>query len=224
MPNKPPVQAVLFDLDGTLADTAPDMADALNILLSKHNKPAIDHELARKYTSRGSVALIQLGFGELIDDNHREELREEYLQIYADNLCIKTKLFNGITELLNTLDEKSISWGVVTNKPGFLTKPLLKKLGITQRTTCVVSGDSLVNRKPHPDPLHHAAKLLSVTEKDTIYIGDDPRDIQAGQAAGMHTAIAAYGYIPDNQDIESWGADLIIQQALGLKDWLFTNS
>lgn len=218
------VQAVLFDLDGTLVNTAPDMADALNILLNKHGKPAVDYDSARKQTSRGSLGLIQLGFGTLIEDIHREELRKEYLQIYADNLCIKTELFNGVTELLSILDEKDISWGIVTNKPGFLTEPLLEELGITQRTHCVVSGDSLENRKPHPDPLHHAAELLSVSEKDTVYIGDDPRDIQAGQAAGMHTAIAAYGYIPDDQNIESWGADLIIQQPLNIKDWLFTHS
>ena len=224
MPNKTQVQAVLFDLDGTLADTAPDMADALNILLSKHNRPPVDYELARKHTSRGSAALIQLGFEELSNDAHREELRKEYLQTYANNLCIKTELFSGVVELLETLDEKGISWGVVTNKPGFLAEPLLKILGITERTKCVVSGDSLVNRKPHPDPLHHAAKLLNVNEINTIYVGDDPRDIQAGQAASMHTAIAAYGYIPDNQDIESWGADLIIQQPLDIKEWLFTCS
>ena len=184
----------------------------------------MDYESARKQTSRGSVGLIQLGFGTSIEDTHREELKKEYLQIYADNLCIKTELFNGITELLNSLDEKNIAWGIVTNKPGFLAEPLLNQLGITQRTTCIVSGDSLANRKPHPDPLHHAAEILTVNEQDTIYIGDDPRDIHAGQAAGMHTAIAAYGYIPDDQNIESWGADLIIQQALDLKDWLFTNS
>ena len=218
------IKAILFDLDGTLANTAPDMSDALNILLNKHGKPHVDYESARKQTSRGSLGLIQLGFGPSLEEAHREELKKEYLQIYANNLCHKTELFDGITEVLNMLDDNSIAWGIVTNKPGFLTEPLLKELGITQRTSCIVCGDTLTTRKPHPDPLHHAAAELNVNEKDTIYLGDDPRDIQAGQAAGMKTAVAAYGYIPDDQDIHAWGADLIVQQPSNIKDWIFTSS
>ena len=218
------VQAILFDLDGTLADTSPDMADTLNLLFRKHDIPELSHEAIRNHTSRGSRALIQLGFEEKLDEPLGSQLQKEYLQLYANNLCIRTTLFPGVNELLNSLDGKDIPWGIVTNKPGALAEPLIQELNIASRAVCMVSGDSLLRSKPHPDPLHHAAKLLGIDEKDTVYVGDDPRDIQAGKAAGMCTAVAAYGYIQDHEDPYNWGADIVLQQALQLKDWLFTNS
>jgi len=158
---KPPhLQAVLFDLDGTLADTSADMANALNILFNDINKPSVDYELARKHTSQGSIALIQLGFNTPLEDPLRTQLQKQYLQIYSENLCLKTKLFPGIPNLLDELDNTNTPWGVVTNKPGYLAEPLLVQLDLAERSQRIVSGDTLQRRKPHPDPLHHAAKML----------------------------------------------------------------
>lgn len=224
MPSNAKVKAVLFDLDGTLADTSPDMADALNLLLTKYGKQTLDDQLIRSHTSRGSVAMIQLGFEEVLEEAHSHKLRDEFLQLYAENLCNRTQLFPGVNELLAFLDESEIPWGIVTNKPGNLAEPLVQTLGIAFNAVCMVSGDTLTRRKPDPDQLHHAANMLGIKEQDIIYMGDDPRDVQAGKAAGMQTAVAAYGYIQDDQDISSWDADIVFQQALGLKDWLFSNS
>ncbi len=224
MSNNARVQAVLFDLDGTLADTSPDMTDALNILFQRYNKPTLDYQSVRPHTSRGSVAMIQLGFDEPLEEQHSMQLRDEFLEIYAENLCKQTKLFPGIYELLDSLDEFEIPWGIVTNKPGALAEPLVQELGIAFRAVCMVSGDSLSRRKPDPDQLYHAANMLGVSEQNTVYMGDDPRDVQAGKAAGMQTAVAAYGYIQDNQNPENWGSDVVLQHALHLKDWLFSKS
>jgi 2-phosphoglycolate phosphatase len=224
MINIPRVQAVLFDLDGTLADTAPDIADALNTLFKIHSKPTLDYELVRKNTSRGSIALIQLGFEETLEQEYMHQLRDEFLQIYADNLCKQTQLFPGVTELLESLDNSDLPWGIVTNKPGNLAEPLAQKLGIAFNAVCMVCGDSLARRKPDPDQLHHAANMLGINEQDTLYMGDDPRDVIAGKAAGMKTAVAAYGYIQDDQDTSTWDADITLQQPLDLKNWLFSNS
>ena len=224
MSNNARVQAVLFDLDGTLADTSPDMTDALNILFQRYNKPTLDYQSVRPHTSRGSVAMIQLGFDEPLEEQHSMQLRDEFLEIYAENLCKQTKLFPGIDELLDSLDKFEIPWGIVTNKPGALAEPLVQELGIAFRAVCMVSGDSLSRRKPDPDQLYHAANMLGVSEQNTVYMGDDPRDVQAGKAAGMQTAVAAYGYIQDNQNPENWGSDVVLQHALQLKDWLFSKS
>jgi phosphoglycolate phosphatase len=224
MPRNTKVKAVLFDLDGTLADTSPDMTVALNKLLTKYGRQTLDYELVRKNTSRGSVAMIQLGFDETLEEKHSNQLRDEFLQLYAEDLCNQTQLFPGVAELLDTLDESNIPWGVVTNKPGMLAEPLVQKLDIAFRAVCMVSGDSLSRRKPDPDQLHHAANMLGISEEDTIYMGDDPRDVQAGKAAGMKTAVAAYGYIQDEHDPRTWGADVVFQKPLELKDWLFSNS
>lgn len=222
MPNTPRVKAVLFDLDGTLADTSKDMADALNILFKNHGKPDLSYEHVRNTTSRGSIAMIQLGYKETLAQEIMHPLRDEFLQIYADNLCKHTQLFPGVIELLQSLDESDIPWGIVTNKPGNLAEPLIQQLGIDLSAACIVSGDTLARRKPDPDQLHHAAGILGIEEQNTVYMGDDPRDIIAGKAASMKTAVAAYGYIQEDQDPHDWNADVIFQQALDLKDWLFS--
>lgn len=224
MPSNARVKAVLFDLDGTLADTSPDMVDTLNTLLTKHGRPALDYALVRNHTSRGSIAMIQLGYDQPLEEKHSHVLRDEFLQLYADNLCNQTQLFPGVKNLLDTLDESNIPWGIVTNKPGNLAEPLVQQLDIAFNAVCMVSGDSLSRRKPDPDQLHHAASMLGIKEHDTVYMGDDPRDVQAGKAAGMKTVVAAYGYIQDGEDPHSWNADAVFQQALDLKDWLFSNS
>jgi len=218
----PHVQAVLFDLDGTVADTAPDMADALNELLSQHNKNTLSHDQLRQHTSRGAIALIEQGFNEALTPKQVNQLRDTFLQIYANRLCNKTTLFPGIAELLNFLDAENIPWGIVTNKPGNLAEPLIHELGLAARSQCIISGDTLPQRKPHPAPLLHAAKIMGIENTQCIYVGDDPRDVEAGKAATMQTAAAAYGYIQDSEDLNLWGADVVIQNALELKGWLFT--
>lgn len=218
------VRAVLFDLDGTLADTSPDMTDALNELLIRHNKNTLEYELVRKNTSRGSIAMIELGFGGPLEEKHGLKLRDEFLQIYANMLCNKTKLFPGVAELLDFLDQTKIPWGIVTNKPSRLAEPLIQELDIAYRAICAVSGDALSRRKPSPDQLFHAANILGVDGADCIYMGDDPRDVEAGKAAKMKTAVAAYGYIQDHQDPYSWDADVVFENALELRDWLCTHN
>jgi len=224
MPSNARVKAVLFDLDGTLADTSPDMTAVLNLLLAKHGRPEVDYARARNHTSRGSIAMIQLGFEEPLKEKLIHILRDEFLQLYAENLCKQTQLFPGVAELLALLDSANIPWGIVTNKPGNLAEPLVQELGIATSAACTISGDSLTRRKPEPDQLHHAANILGIKERDILYMGDDPRDIQAGKAAGMKTAVAAYGYIPEDEDHHSWKADEVFLQPLDLKDWLFSDS
>lgn len=224
MTNTSKVRAVLFDLDGTLADTSPDLTDALNQLLKKHGKSTLNYDHVRKNTSRGSIAMIELGFNEILEEEHGMQLREEFMEIYSTMLCNKTKLFPEVPELLDFLDHAEVPWGIVTNKPGRFAEPLVQELEIAYRAICLVSGDSLSRRKPSPDQLHHAANIIGINESDCIYMGDDQRDVQAGKAAEMKTAVAAYGYIQDNDDPRSWGADAVFNNALELKDWLFIHN
>ena len=186
-----------------------------------YDSSALDYDLVRAHTSRGSVAMIELGFGKSLDEQSGMQLRDEFLKIYATMLCNKTNLFPGVPEVLDSLDETEIPWGIVTNKPGRLAEPLVQELDIAFRAVCMVSGDSLSRRKPSPDQLLHAANMLGIENCNCIYMGDDPRDVQAGKAAEMMTAVAAYGYIQDNHDPTTWGGDIVFNQPIELKDWLF---
>ncbi len=215
------VRAVLFDLDGTLADTAPDMTDALNELLTKHGKDTLAYDLVRNHVSKGSMAMIELGFGEL-DEAQSLQLRDEFLHIYAHVLCNETKLFAEVPALLDFLDQSRIPWGIVTNKPGWLAEPLIQWLDVAFRTVCMISGDCMIRKKPSPDPLFHAANIIGVAPTACVYVGDDPRDVQAGKAAKMKTAVAAYGYIQDHHDPHTWGASVILERAGEFRDWLLT--
>ena len=200
--------AVLFDLDGTLVDTAPDMVAVLQELQRSHGIDPVDYELGRAYVSNGALGLLGLGFPE-IEHAVGSELHAAYLERYALRLCEASVLFPGLDRLLQVLDAAGLPWGVVTNKPAHLTDPLLDCLALAARSACTVSGDSLPQRKPDPAPLLHACELAGLLPQNTIYVGDASRDIQAGQNAGMATIAAAYGYVTPDDDPQRWGADLV---------------
>ena len=201
---------VLFDLDGTLLDTAPDMAAALNVLLQEEDKIPLSFESIRPLVSHGSRGLLALGFGLSPDMTEYPRLQERYLTIYSQALALNTTLFNGMETVIDALEKHTIPWGIVTNKPGWLTEPLLVQLDLDQRSACTVSGDTLLKRKPHPEPLLYASQRLGVDPQNSIYVGDAERDIQAGKNANMKTVIASYGYIQIHEQPQSWGADAII--------------
>lgn len=218
--HRPDIAHVLFDLDGTLLDTAPDLAAALNALLARHGRPALPYARIRPQVSHGGAALVRLGFG--IDPRAAgfEPLRQALLDLYHANVARETRLFDGMEALLGRIERAGMRWGIVTNKPGWLTAPLLRALGLDQRPACVVSGDTLPERKPHPAPLRHAAALMAGTPSRCLYIGDAARDIAAGRAAGMATLAALYGYIPDDEDPERWGATAAVATPAEIGTWL----
>lgn len=199
---------VFFDLDGTLVDTAPDMVAVLTALQKDNGSEPLPYELARASVSNGAVGLVNLAFPSA-DDNERSRLHREFLQRYEQAVCIGSTIFPGLAELLDVLDSHGRPWGVVTNKPERMTRPLLEKLGLSKRISCAVSGDTLPQRKPHPAPLLLACEQSGVHPGRSIYVGDDARDIVAGRAAGMTTIAAAYGYITAQDDPVLWEADYI---------------
>ena len=155
------INTVLFDLDGTLIDTAPDMAGALDILCDEESQTRLPFSAVRPVVSDGSVALIKLAFGDNLETNTLARLQLRYLEIYQDNLAVHSQLFDEMSDLLTELEEKNIKWGVVTNKPGWLTEPLMESLDLHLRAACIVSSDSTKNRKPHPEPMFYACKLTA---------------------------------------------------------------
>ena len=208
------IEAVLFDLDGTLIDTAPDMGGALNNLLIEEGLPALPLESIRPFVSQGGLVLTRLGFAEHVAEDEIEPLRLRYLQHYRDIVAESSALFDGFEEIISSLLARQINWGIVTNKPEWLTTPLLAALEID--SPVVICGDTLEHRKPHPMPLQVAAKRLNIDCENCIYVGDDERDIIAGNAANMNTLVAAYGYISATENIENWQADGVIQKPLDL--------
>lgn len=217
-------EAVLFDLDGTLADTAPDLCGTVNILLAEEGRPQQPFSSLRPHTSQGVRGLLGQGFG--IDSAHREyeRLAARFLAIYAGQLCDLSRLFDGIPDLLDALESRGIAWGIVTNKRARYTEPLVAALGLTPRTRCVVSGDTTAEAKPSPLPILHACRILRCLPQRTLYVGDDRRDIVAGQAAGTRTAAVSYGYLGDSSPIHTWGADFIADHPAALADYLFSSS
>jgi N-acetyl-D-muramate 6-phosphate phosphatase len=199
---------IFFDLDGTLVDTAPDMVAVLVALQKANGSKPLPYELARASVSNGALGLINLAFPS-VDEAERSRLHQEYLARYERAVCIGSRLFPGLLELLDRLDRHRRPWGVVTNKPQRMTLPLLEKLGLSGRMCCAVSGDTLPQRKPHPAPLLLACEKAGVKPQHSIYVGDDARDIVAGRAAGMTTIAATYGYITAEDDPVLWEADLI---------------
>lgn len=211
--------ALLLDLDGTLLDTAPDMGGALNGLLAEEGRAPLPPETIRPVVSHGAVRLVRLGFPEAEGDGF-ERLRLRFLALYAQRLADETRPFPGSIEVLDDLERRGVPWGVVTNKPGWLTDPLMTRLGLFDRAGCIVSGDTTPERKPHPLPLLHAAEIIGVRPADCVYAGDAERDIQAGRAAGMRTVVAAYGYIGNGDEPATWNAHGIIEHPGQLLEWL----
>lgn len=214
------IRTVLLDLDGTLADTAPDLAAALNKVLGEAGRPALPFHIVRPIVSHGSTGLIRLGFNMKPDDPSFADLRERLLAHYAQNLCRETRIFPGMPELLATLHRRGITWGIVTNKPAFLTEPLIERLALTYPPACVVSGDTTLNRKPHPEPMLHACAIARAQPSESLYVGDAERDIQAGREAGMKTLVALFGYIGENENPINWRADGMVHTPLEILDWI----
>ncbi|MCZ6668725.1 MAG: phosphoglycolate phosphatase [Gammaproteobacteria bacterium] len=210
------IEAILFDLDGTLVDTAPDMGGALNNLLIEENLAPISMDTIRPYVSQGGLVLTRLGFSGHVAEAEIEPLRLRFLQHYRDIVADQSNLFDGFEQVLDSLQEQGTPWGIVTNKPEWLTTPLLEQLGLLENSAVVICGDSLEKRKPHPLPLIVAAETIGIACQNCVYVGDDQRDIDAGTAANMKTLIAAYGYIEANTNIENWRADGVIQNPLDL--------
>lgn len=199
-------RAVLFDLDGTLIDTAPDMVRILQDMLTAHGRPALPYGRVRSVVSNGSLGLVKLAFPEVSDARLRD-LQAEYLDRYGTDVCRDSRLFPGLGELLRTLEASHRPWGVVTNKPERMTTPLLDALGLLDRAACIVCGDTLPQRKPDPAPLLYGAQQAGFEPQAAVYVGDALRDIEAGRAAGMLTVAVEYGYIVDGDSALDWSAD-----------------
>lgn len=200
--------AVFFDLDGTLVDTAPDMVAVLQSMQHERGIEPVPYELGRSNVSNGSVRLLTLGFPDIAVE-YGDDLHQEFLERYAETLCIDSRVFAGMHDLLQQLDELGCPWGVVTNKPEQLTIPLLAELELDERMACAVSGDTLSVCKPDPAQLLLACDLVGVEPQTCIYVGDAERDIEAGQRAGMATIAASYGYLTQDDDPREWDADVI---------------
>lgn len=214
------VKAVFFDLDGTFADTAPDLAAALNHTRASRGLPPLPIEVLRPQASHGSRGLLKAGFG--IEPDHPDyvTLRDIFLDYYARNICVHTRLFLDTAQLIDELERRNIKWGIVTNKPHRFTVPLMEALGYAQRAICLISGDTCAHAKPHPDPLLKACELAGAAAAQCLYLGDDLRDMQAANAAGMRGIIAGYGYVSDDASVENWRAQGSIDAPLQLLQFM----
>jgi N-acetyl-D-muramate 6-phosphate phosphatase len=203
-------EGVLFDLDGTLADTAPDLAAAINRLRSDHGLEAIPLQQLRPHVSSGARGMLRAAFDLKPTDEGYADMVQRFLAHYEKHLCVDTQLFDGMPSLLDAIDGAGIPWGIVTNKQSRFTLPLVAALGLEKRACCIVSGDSAARPKPAPDSLLLACSQAGISPQGCVYVGDDLRDVVAGKAARMRTVAVAYGYLGIDDPIESWGADAII--------------
>jgi len=205
------IKAVLFDLDGTLADTALDLGYALNEQRQRHGLAPLPHAQIRPYASHGTVGLLEIGFSLAPEDSSFSAMREEYLQLYTANLCRLTCLFEGMAETLQQLEQRNIPWGVVTNKPARFTDPLMAALGLSKRAASIISGDTCTHPKPHPEPLLCASREIGLPPEQCLYVGDAERDMEAANAAGMRPIVAHYGYLGPDDHPEQWSAHSMIK-------------
>lgn len=214
------VRAVLFDLDGTLIDSAPDLAGTANDLRQRRGLPALPYAAYRPHGGSGARGMLGVGFGLSPGDPGYGELREEFLAHYATRSLLETRVFDAAAVLLAELDAMALPWGIVTNKALHLAEPIARALPPLRHAAALVGGDSTPHLKPHPAPLLEAARRLGQLPAQCVYVGDDPRDIQAGRAAGMATLAAAWGYLGAELPVEAWQADAVLAEADGLLQWL----
>jgi phosphoglycolate phosphatase len=214
------VHAVLFDLDGTLIDSAPDLADTANAMRSARGLEPLPFESLRRMVGAGARGMIGTAFGVAPGDAGFEGLRDEFLQRYAEGLLRRTQVFDAMRPVLDRLEREGLHWGIVTNKAERFTLPVVRGLGLHRRAKAVVAGDTTPHVKPHPEPLLEAARRIGVAPADCVYIGDDLRDVLAGRSAGMATLVAAWGYLGEGEPIASWGADEVIENPAALLNWL----
>jgi len=211
---------VLFDLDGTLADTAPDMARTVNAMRTKRGLSPVAAESVRPHVSKGARGMICSAFGMTTEHPDFLPMREEFLDLYGRELCVDTVLFPGMHEVLEEFEAAGIAWGVVTNKFERFARPILESLGIAERAGAIVGGDTCPRPKPFPDPLLFAAQQMNVAPESTLYVGDDERDVQAARAAGMAVIVAGYGYLGDDKPPTEWNADAIVRSASEIGEWV----
>ena len=215
------LHSVLFDLDGTLADTAPDLGFALNQQRLARGMLELPIDELRTHASSGARGLLQAGFGIRPDDSGYLELRDEFLDLYEKNLSRNSTLFPGVPALLDEIEDRGMTWGIVTNKAERFTFPLLRALRLLDRSACVICGDTTPFAKPHPTPLIEAMSRIGTTAAQCIYVGDDERDVQAGHAAGMSVVVVRYGYLGNGRPPEEWGADVFVDSPAELGPILF---
>lgn len=215
-----PVRAVLFDLDGTLADTAADLAAALNRVRADRQLPPLPVATLRPRASDGTRGMLSVGLGIEREHPQWEALKDAFLDYYALALAVHTRLFADAERVLAEIERRELAWGVVTNKASRFTLPLLEQLALAARARVIVCGDTTAKTKPHPEPLLHAAALLGLPPADCVYVGDAERDVAAARAAGMTSLVARYGYIGSDVAPEGWGADGMIDSLPLLLDWL----
>ncbi len=214
------IKGILFDLDGTLLDTAADLTAALNqVLISQQAKPlSVNH--VRPAISSGVAGLLELGMGIDTQDPTFSSLRKQFLDYYTQHICVHTHLFPGVNTLTNYLQDEKWPWGIVTNKSAILTKQLIKKFPLLNKAKCIIAGDTLKYCKPHPQPLLHACKCIACLPEHCVYVGDAKRDVEAANAAGMYSLIALYGYINSKDDVNKWDATAKISSPLEIIEYL----
>lgn len=217
----PRVRAVLFDLDGTLVDTAPDLVGCVQDVMRARGGRPLPFKRLRSFVSRGMRGLLTAAYGEdFIDSEEYPEVLEHCLTLYGGRLTERSRLFPGMRRVLDSLARRDIPWGVVTNKPEYLTRPLIEALGLARECAVAVGGGTTTHTKPHPEPMIFAADRLAVKPRACVMLGDDPRDIQAARGAGMTGLAAAWGYFSPQEDLSSWGAAAVLQSPPELLDWI----
>lgn len=217
---KKSIKAVFFDLDGTLFDTAPDLAFSMDQVLKKHGREPVDFKEFRFYIYGGTNSMVKYAFDIEVDHPEFPSIKKEFLDIYSRESTKRTLFFSGMKEVLTYLNNHNIHWGIVTNKPFWLSEPLINYFGIAKQCQCLVCGDSVKQRKPSPEPLLKACEIVEVAPAFSVYIGDTETDIIAAKAAGMYSIGAVYGYAPRNSIPDSWNADYLIQSPIDIIDWI----
>ncbi|MEO5687168.1 MAG: phosphoglycolate phosphatase [Burkholderiaceae bacterium] len=214
------VRGVLFDLDGTLIDSAPDLAGAANRLRADHGLEPLPLEMLRPMVGSGARGMVGIAFGIAPGEPRFESLRDAFLAHYEAGLLQRTHPFDGVEQMLSALEAAGMPWGIVTNKATRFTAPIVAGLGLAQRAAVVVCGDTTPHAKPHPEPLWHAARAMGLAPEGVVYVGDDLRDAQAARAAGMPMLAATWGYLGLGEPVHSWGADALLDAPNQLQAWL----